>query len=313
MISTISTVQTFQINSKTIRIDLAQVPEISEASRRLLAILRDEGLPSAICTAAPLKKRISALAETERMLQEATDKNFRNKLFAVLKTALVVVLIYEAVAFSVDGGTLAVLGGAGPAEVLYCFLTCYLYHKAKKKITRIEERLPNYSPQWCFKYDVIVPIVAPVLGGGLVLPLYEAITKKARLEKVLERQKEILNAEFSSYKEHNIELLPLAYRFYRTHSFHLLKELDLVIDKFTKKLVEMVNLPNKSAARENDLRFQLADYHMAREELIAVMRFYNQIERDAENKSMPEIDVEEPRDAGEGESLSSPLLTEPRV
>jgi hypothetical protein len=308
--------QKFEIRRDAFWVDLRTIPKLGSFSQTTLSALNGR-LPAPVLTAEPLKERIASMEETAALLKKAGDKGFQNKMIAMIKTAVVVVLVFEAVTFSAKGTSQDVFYGALPAEILYGLVTYFLYYKAKKKIVSTEERLPDYSPNVVFKYDFGGPIV-PMLGGGLLLPPFEAFTRVDRLARVLEEQRKSIIAELDDYSKQNQALLPAAYFFYVEQGPSLLIALNDLIEKCLKRQTELMSDPNRSKVEETELQYRLNEYNTTQRELSSVLIFYNKI-KDAlhrgANASLPHITLPPEEKEGEvepykGDPSSEPLLSQ---
>ena len=140
--------------------------------------------------------------------------------------------------------------------------------------------LPNYSNPWYFpkigEYDPRG--FFPLLGGGMVMPLFEAYTKESRLERILKQQIASVNKTLCEYRDQNNQILPLAYQFSKDQSSELLNGLSRKIEQLEKSLVSMEQLPERAGSGENELRARIITHQNARNELNAVAEFYRQFD-----------------------------------
>lgn len=275
----ITTVQSYQLNNKTVVIDLAKIPELSSPSKSVFRSL-GANLPEALRTAAPLADRVRSIDETAQMLQEAKNNSTKNKVIAFLKTALVVALVAGVITACVFGGVIGIIAGSILGYLAYTFLTVFLYCDSGGKIKNLEMRLPNYSNPWYFpENDTYDPrALIPLLGGGMIMPLFEAYTRESRLERVLKQQIASVNETLSKYRDQNNQILPLAYQFSKDQSSELLNGLSRKIEQLEKSFASMKQLSERSEAGENELRARILAHQNAHNELSAVAEFYRQFD-----------------------------------
>lgn len=284
----VSTVQTYYFN-RSVRVDLAKIWELSEASRKVLTLL-DKNLPPAFNTAEPLLGRIYSMEETARMLQEAKDHGVKNKVRGLLKGALVVGVVAAAATASALGGNTGTLAGCITGGVLYYILTMCFYHQAKDEILSIEKRIPGYSVPCLWEgpaegeHGNYADACVPPLGFGCVLPAYEAFTRQSRLQRVLNEQQVSLRTALAKCHEMNTYLLPQAYYFYMDESTGLLAKLNRKIEELTQSLDAMQKFPNRSSAGEEELHSHLLAHQNAKNELKRVIEFYRQFGGGSEEK-----------------------------
>lgn len=284
------TVQSFTYNQKTSLVDLSKVPELSSKSREELKkidSLRELTLPLPLRSGKNLQNRISRIREVMNMLERANDNRCRNTLIALIKSVIVTASLAFTIKFATTGDDkdfwMIALG-----IVCYIYFATSFYHTAKKKIERVEEKRLNHPPHNDLWIDRVFPIAIPsFLGMGIILPLYEALTKRQRLNSVLSQLQEEIRTDFKAFMQENSSRLVQAFYFYRNHSELLLQELDRTIQSCTQELTQ--NPSNLSYA--NDLRGVIDSYHELRNELSRVIRFYKRIETGYEIDSKQQDDV----------------------
>lgn len=307
----VSFVQSYQLNNQSVNVDLSQIPEFSDVSKEIFHSL-GETLPQALQTTAPLIDRISSLTQTEQMLQETLDEDTERKIFAFIKTALLVVFVAGTVAAFAFGGVGAIPAGVSLA-LFYFFMSGVLYSESVSMIEDIENRSPNEAkPEYLFqqphkleneqdaypcgrfRYKVshkhpqyairktertkdFKDVFISLLGGGLISPLFEAFTRKSRLERVLKEQKEGLQATLQTFKKENDSILPVAHRFFQEQSARLLSRIEEQIRSLETSLELLQTFSQKTEAGEKDLKERLLEYQKTKEELEAITAFYGRL------------------------------------
>jgi|GEM_PF-5597245 len=277
----ISIVQSYNFNNKIVDIDLAKVPNLSNRSKDILTAL-GTNLPQSFQTAAPLIDRVHSMEETKEMLREAQVDSGRDKAIAFLKAAMLVALvagmiIAPFVLASLDVVLLPI------GFVAYLGLSGFLYMDSCEKIENIEKRLPDYSSPWYSTSrwnGTDLRGALPALGGGLILPLFEAFTHQSRLERVLQKQSEFIDTTMAGYQKQNNQLLPIAYQFYKDHSPALLEALDRKIEQSQQSLIAMKQLPERVEIGENEMQARIDTYQRTKDELITIAGFYQQFDPD---------------------------------
>jgi hypothetical protein len=279
----ISSIQDYQLNNKTVSVDLGQAPRLSKESINLLTDLEMD-VPRSFQTDASLKDRISSMQETAKILQTAKENRTKDKVIACLKTALLAALVAGVVLGIVFSGqpVLFIMFG----WLAYVVVSMGLGFMAAREIANVEKRSPDNSNSWyCDELDS--PDMGPgtmlfsylsVLGGGFVLPLFEVFTRESRLERVLMEQQENLQGQLSDYKSKNDSILPRAYEFYSNKTQSLLDELQYKIEASQQSLDLMKQLSERSLRGETELQARSAAYQKAVDELRSEAQFYHQFD-----------------------------------
>ena len=271
----ISTVQNFQIEGKNYNIDLAAIPELSEKSRHILSAF-NPNLPPSIDTVRFIKNRIERIEEAQRIFNQANN-GIKSKISALLKGMFLAVLVYQSVFSSIYGEDFEILALALPAEVIYVGLATHFYFKACGKIEQLEKRDPEYSPNTRLDCKKLFPVIVSTLGGGIVMPIYEAFTQKKRIEKIIEKEKKLIEEQMNSQKEKDSELIAWAFKFYRNNFSEIMIKLNEVISDATKTLVDISRSQEKFTVRDISLRESISYYSIAREDLVQMINFYRQL------------------------------------
>ena len=271
----ITTVQSYSLNNRDVAVDLRNIPELSGGSNSFLSTLV-EGVvppPSFYGAGKPLTDRISSLAATAKTLQLAKDYRTRIILFSLLETAFLVVVAAAAITSFLSGG---VIGGflAFAAAFIYIIFSIAIGTIARERIDNFEGRIDGrpLPPKTLRRFILFI------VGGALVLPPYEAITRKARLTKVLPLQEASIKTALDDIRAKNSGILPKAYEFFRDNSVKLDKELDVRIRDIKTSLTILGMLPAKTPGGENELKFRVDLYKKAKKELQDVRDFYKQFD-----------------------------------
>lgn len=255
----VTTVQPYQLNNIVVAIDLARVSGLSESSKDILQNQLHMHLPQAFHSAAPLTDRIRRLESTAEQLQTAKDNSTKDKLIACLKTAVIAVLLAGTILLAIYTAPPLFLAGLFP--FLIVSLLCLL----------------DATPKLQIKQDEGIAFGA-IFGMGLIIPLYEGLSRVSRLENSFKQQQASIQASLAVYQRGNIEGLPQAYRFFKEQSPGLLARLGQKIEDSERALDAMEQMAERSQVGEKDMRERIALLQKTREELNEVAAFYRQFD-----------------------------------
>lgn len=260
----ISTIQTYQLNNKQVEVDLTRVPEFSSASKNILtSLFKTASLPSLRTPQDGLLiNEIKTMENTMEMLQQTKENGTFQKARALLKTAFVVAMVAVLILCCLSGGPLGFPIGMLIASVL--FSSCSL-----EMISDIEKTSPEYLNSSFYRHRILYALFS--LTG--LMPLCEAYTREARLTRVLNEQQNSISNTLSQYKDHNEQVLPLAYRFYRDQTTEAMNELNHRIER-----IKETNLSDMPAECLDLKESRLHEFYHARHELACVAEFYKQFD-----------------------------------
>lgn len=249
--------------TKAYSIDPHTIEELSPETKLLLTKFGVE-LPEKFKNE-NLKGRVRSMDETERLLKEAEKNELKNRLIALAKTASIIVLVAGVILACLFGGEVGMGLGLFFGSLAYLFLTVILYVDAGEKIKNIN------GHTWYFPrlHERDLRAFFPLLGGGLILPLYEALTRKNRLKNALDNQRASFQEAFSTY-------LPEAHRFYAKTSTQVLDQLNQKIERLRTSLLHLEKAPERSLIGEAELRLELAAFRKAQSEWTKSAEFYQQ-------------------------------------
>ncbi len=272
----VSVIQEYRLNGRDFSLDLTEVGEMSAESKDVFTKL-GVSLPPPLKGGAGLQDRVRSIQDTAQMLQEAKEHSVRDKALAVLKTALLVALVAGIIAACVFGGEAGVILGLVMGLICYATVSLTLYLESGEKIVNIENKLPDYERPWYLPEEFgdrerdINPVVG-LLGGGFIMPLFEAFTRTSRLERVLQKQRESLNATLTHCKEKNDRLLPLASEFCQTESARIDGAFAKKIGQLQQHLATM--RAEGSEEWEKVFEKRIAEHQKAKAEWDAMVDFY---------------------------------------
>jgi hypothetical protein len=255
----VTTVQPYQLNNVVVDIDLARVSGFSETSKDILQNQLHTHLPPPFHSAAPLTDRIHTLESTAEQLQNAKENSTKDKLIACLKTAVLALLLAGTILLAIYAAPTLFLVGLFPFMILSIFCLMDAYSNLQ---IRQDEGLA----------------FGAIFGMGLIIPLYEGLSRVSRLGDSLKKQQASIQADLTAYQRENSQLLPQAYRFFKEQSPDLLARLGRKIEDSERALGEMEQMAERSHVGEKDMRDRIFLLQKTKEELNAVAAFYRQFD-----------------------------------
>lgn len=271
----ISTQIKIEINGKERLIDFEQIPVLSPETVSTANKIKNIEFPSCFQLVHSLHLQAASIQEVQNSLKTTQDQEHREKLIALLKTALLVVLVAGCVASCVFGGAAVMVAGLVIGLLGYTLLAHSFYQQANEEIEKIEEQFPNYTRPWYFPVrtqdkEMQLGVLLALSGGGFVMPLFEAFTRKSRLERLLESKKTQLEETLSEHKKQ----LPNAHSLAQTELPQIIQGLDTEIKKCAASLTGLKELKQRQAIGEAQLQSQISQYEKAKKELQKIVDFY---------------------------------------
>lgn len=273
-----STTQHYLWNGREVSIDIAKVPVISD----LCITHLDIQLPPSFKKPAPLMKQIQKLKDIHKMLQEEQANGCQHKSYGILKTASSAAIVGGAIVACVIGGTAGLTAGLTGGLISHVLASSCLWDNGVEKIRAIEDLGPTSSHCWKGACCLIISdegyhwtdMLIASLGKGTVIPIYEAFSRKGRLERVFQEQREAVLALLSEYEKENNANLPGACQFYTEQFQKVTEYVNQKRETLEKSLHSMQALSERSPQGEKELEQRLAEWTQIRDELNAMHAFY---------------------------------------
>lgn len=231
-------------------LDIAEIPKVSVSTK---AIFKELGTDASNYLVYPLKTKAEVLTHTIQKLQYSKEHETKDKIFAVLRSALTVAIVVGGVLGSIAmAWCIPAAIGIGLATFIGYTILCYY------NANRIGLDLSGA--------DKAGPFIAWI--GGPCFPLYEGFGKISRLENEIAIQKQAIETNF-------LELVS----FFKHDRSELQKLLEKEIEKSDLSLKMLSQLPSTTQAGKQEIEERLEKHVRALKELKKAEAYYPQFQR----------------------------------
>lgn len=205
--SSINKIQTSRYQEVTFQI-------FSKFSRESKDFLEDRGL-GYLFTQCSYKKdslqgEINHLRVNMLRLETAKDNLWKDRLIAIGKVGLIIATVAGVTASVAFGGLVGIIVGGLIGLIIYVGISLLIMDSSADKIDELEKLLPNYKAPWYSSehgVDFDPRLFPTILGMNIVLPLFDAVTRKSRINRISREINLILNEKTAQLNSDLIEKL----------------------------------------------------------------------------------------------------------